>query len=64
MKNGYDHFMLKEIYEQPKVIMDTIHEYITSYDDIKKRLKFLDKYDEIDIVGCGSAYHVGMVGKS
>lgn len=64
MKNGYDHFMLKEIYEQPKVIMDTIHEYITSYDDMKKRLKFLDKYDEIDIVGCGSAYHVGMVGKS
>ena len=64
MKNGYDHFMLKEIYEQPKVIMDTINEYITSYDDMKKRLKFLDKYDEIDIVGCGSAYHVGMVGKS
>ena len=64
MKNGYDHFMLKEIYEQPKVIMDTIHEYITSYEDMKKRLKFLDKYDEIDIVGCGSAYHVGMVGKS
>ena len=64
MKNGYDHFMLKEIYEQPKVIMDTINEYITSYDDMKKKLSFLDKYDEIDIVGCGSAYHVGMVGKS
>ena len=28
MKNGYEHFMLKEIYEQPKVIMDTIREYI------------------------------------
>lgn len=64
MKNGYDHFMLKEIYEQPKVIMDTINEYISSYDDMKKRLSFLDKFDEIDIVGCGSAYHVGMVGKS
>ena len=64
MKNGYDHFMLKEIYEQPKVIMDTINEYITSYDDMKKKLSFLDKYEEIDIVGCGSAYHVGMVGKS
>ena len=64
MKNGYDHFMLKEIYEQPKVIMDTINEYITSYDDMKKRLSFFDKFDEIDIVGCGSAYHVGMVGKS
>ena len=64
MKNGYEHFMLKEINEQPRVIMDTINEYITSYDDMKKKLSFLDKYDEIDIVGCGSAYHVGMVGKS
>ena len=64
MKNGYDHFMLKEIYEQPKVIMDTISEYITSYDVMKKKLSFLDKYEEIDIIGCGSAYHVGLVGKS
>ena len=64
MKNGYEHFMLKEIYEQPRVIMDTIKEYIGSYDEMKKRLGFLDKFEEIDIIGCGSAYHVGMVGKS
>ena len=64
MKNGYEHFMLKEINEQPRVIMDTIKEYISSYDEMKKRLSFLDKFEEIDIVGCGSAYHVGMVGKS
>ena len=64
MKNGYEHFMLKEINEQPKVIMDTIKEYIGSYDEMKRRLGFLDKFEEIDIIGCGSAYHVGMVGKS
>lgn len=64
MKNGYEHFMLKEIYEQPKVIMDTIREYITDVDTLKENMSGLEKYEEIDIVGCGSAYHVGLVGKS
>lgn len=64
MKNGYEHFMLKEIYEQPKVIMDTIREYITDVDTLKEKMSGLEKYEEIDIVGCGSAYHVGLVGKS
>lgn len=64
MKNGYDHFMLKEIYEQPKVIMDTISEYIHSFDSLKEKMNGLEKYDAIDIIGCGSAYHVGLVGKS
>lgn len=64
MKNGYEHFMLKEIYEQPKVIMDTIKEYIYDVQTLKEKMAGLEKYDEIDIVGCGSAYHVGLVGKS
>ncbi len=64
MKNGYDHFMLKEIYEQPKVVMDTIKEYITDIKHLNERLAGLEKYDAIDIIGCGSAYHVGLVGKS
>ena len=64
MKNGYAHFMLKEIYEQPKVLKDTISEYINSFKDLKKRFKGLEKYTRIDIVGCGSAYHVGLVGAS
>ena len=64
MKNGFDHFMLKEIYEQPKVIMDTISEYIHSFDSLEERMFGLEKYDAIDIIGCGSAYHVGLVGKS
>ena len=61
MKNGYDHFMLKEIYEQPKVIMDTINDYL-NYDKLESLLKGLEEYEAIDIVGCGSAYHAGLVG--
>ena len=64
MKNGYDHFMLKEIYEQPKVIMDTISEFIHSVESLNEKMNGLEKYDAIDIIGCGSAYHVGLVGKS
>ena len=64
MKNGFDHFMLKEIYEQPKVITDTISEYIHSFESLEERMSGLEKYDAIDIIGCGSAYHVGLVGKS
>ena len=62
-KDGYEHFMLKEIYEQPKVIQDTINSVLTDgnlnfegiSDDEIKNLK------QIYIVACGSAYHVGMV---
>ncbi len=63
MKNGYEHYMLKEIFEQPKVVMATIKEYISSYDDLKEKMNVLEKCEAIDIVGCGSAYHVGLVGK-
>ena len=56
-KNGYDHFMLKEIYEQPEVIKNTINSLDIS------TLPDLSKYNKIHIVGCGSAYHAGLVGK-
>ena len=62
MKNGYEHFMLKEIYEQPKVIMDTISEYL-DINMLEDKLSGLEEYDAIDIVGCGSAYHVGLASK-
>lgn len=61
-KNGYEDFMLKEIYEQPKVIYDTVQCYIK--DDYMNQMAFLDEFDAIDIVGCGSAYHAGLVGAS
>ncbi len=64
MKNGYDHYMLKEIYEQPQVIMETIREYIYDKKEFYNKMTGLEKYTGIDIVGCGSAYHVGLVGKN
>lgn len=64
MKNGYDHFMLKEIYEQPRVVKDTIYEYIENSKKLEELLNGLENYTGIDIVGCGSAYHAGLVGKS
>ena len=65
MKNGYDHFMLKEIHEQDKVIKNTIGYYFDgTIESIIKNLPDLTKYNKIDIVACGSAYHTGLVGKS
>lgn len=54
-KNGYETYMLKEIHEEAEVIKKTCETNI-SFD--------LTKYDEIDIVACGSAYHAGLVGAS
>ena len=56
-KDGYEHFMLKEIHEQPRVVENLIS-LILNTDTIK-----LSDYDLIQIVGCGSAYHAGLVGK-
>lgn len=61
MKNGFDHFMLKEIYEQPEVLDLTIREYLKDGNFIN--LPDLTKYKRIDIVACGSAYHVGCLAK-
>lgn len=59
LKNGYDHFMLKEIYEQPKVINNLFNYYL----DNKDKIIDVNKYDNIHIVACGSAMHAGMIGK-
>ena len=64
MKNGYEHYMLKEIYEQPYVVTETIREYVYDIEHLCERMKGLEKYETIDIVGCGSAYHVGLIGKA
>ena len=65
MKCGYDHFMLKEINEQDTVIKNTISHYFNgTIESLIKNLPDLNKYDKIDIVACGSAYHTGLVGKS
>ena len=58
-RGGYPHFMLKEIYEQPKAIADTL---IGRLDGIDVKLKF-KKFNKIVIVACGTAYNAGLVGK-
>mgnify|MGYP004459152753 FL=1 len=63
MKNGYDHFMLKEIYEQKEVITKTIKKYL-DINNLNELLNGLEDYTGIDIIGCGSSYHVGLASKS
>lgn len=68
-KTGFEHFMLKEIYEQPKAIKDTISSRIDEKGMLKiEGLNFSQDYLEgihkIYIVACGTAYHAGLYGKS
>ncbi|MCM1568192.1 MAG: glutamine--fructose-6-phosphate transaminase (isomerizing) [Roseburia sp.] len=66
-KAGYEHFMLKEMYEQPKTITDTISPRIRQNDIVIEELKMNDEelraIKKIHIVACGSAYHTGVTGK-
>jgi len=66
-KDGYPHFMLKEIMEQPRALADTINPRIRDgkivLDDIKLTKEELLDINKIHIVACGSAYHVGVVAK-
>ena len=62
-KEKFDHYMLKEINEQPFVIEHLINEYFKDGKLIKNKLPNLSLYNKIYIVGCGSAYHAGIVGK-
>ena len=66
-KDGYEHFMLKEIMEQPKAVHNTIVERIKDgrvvLDEIHLTPEQIRNFDKINIVACGSAYHVGVVAK-
>lgn len=63
-KNGFEHFMLKEIHEQPEAIEKTIKSMVKNEDIFLDRTgitnDFLSKIENIFIIGCGSAYHVGI----
>lgn len=68
-KGGYPHFMLKEIYEQPKALRDTVHPRISDglpsfelQDDIPEG--FWKQFKAVTIVACGTAMHAGMLGKA
>lgn len=66
-KGGYEHFMLKEIHEQPKAVQDTVGAYVKDgkidFSSAGITEEFLRGLERIYIVACGSAYHVGMAGK-
>ena len=67
-KGGFDSFMAKEIYEQPKGVEDTLMRRLDEngrikLDDIKITKEDLDKINKVYIVACGTAYHAGLVGK-
>ena len=64
-KGGYEHFMMKEIHEQPKAIRDTLSSVlsgdITDLSSGEVTDDMLKDVEQISIIGCGSAYHVGVV---
>ena len=66
-KGGYEHFMLKEIHEQPAAVRDTVSpRIINGMPDLSQDgvdMQKLKEYRQIFIVGCGTAMHAGMVGK-
>lgn len=59
-KGGYDHFMMKEIFEQPKAIKDTLMAKI----EIELTDKEIEDIQRIHIVACGTSWHAGLVGKA
>ena len=66
-KGGYEHFMLKEIHEQPKAVQDTRGAYIKDgaidFSEAGLTDEQLKSIERIYVAACGSAYHVGVVGK-
>lgn len=68
-KNGFEDYMLKEIYEQPNAIRETIGSRFKlgekcSFDDIDISKEYLSKINKIWIIACGTAMHVGLAGKT
>ena len=64
-KQGYEHFMLKEIHEEPNVFKKTVDSYIhNDINDLIDKLPDLTSYSKIRIVACGSAMHAGLIGKN
>lgn len=62
-KNGFDHYMLKEIYDEPSIINSFINTHLLpDYSKLLNKLPDISKYHKIEIIGCGSAYHAGLVG--
>lgn len=64
-KNGYEHYMLKEINEEAEVIKATTLPYIEDgIDSLIKNIPNLTRFNKIEIIACGSAMHAGLIGKT
>lgn len=67
-KGGYEHFMLKEIFEQPKALRDTLAGRLTDDKVILQEVDLTPKeiasFNQVAIVACGTAYHAGLIGKT
>ena len=68
-KGGYEHFMLKEIHEQPKGLADTLSKRLRegndiNLDGISMTKDDIEGFNKVYIVACGTAYHAGLVGKA
>jgi glucosamine--fructose-6-phosphate aminotransferase (isomerizing) len=68
-KGGYKHFMLKEIFEQPRAVIDTIRGRLSEekgdavLENVHFDPKFLKKMRRISLIACGTSYHAALVGK-
>jgi len=68
-KGGYEHFMLKEIHEQPKAVRETMSARVAKdhsaiiMDELKWNKEYLDSFQKIFVVACGTAYNAALVGK-
>ncbi len=64
LKNGFEHYMLKEIYDEPTLVKEFINLYLKDEKTLLTKIPDITKYKKIEIVACGSAYHAGLVGKN
>lgn len=68
-KGGYEHFMLKEIHEQPRVVRDTLVGRMTpagelDIDELGLSLEELNDIDRVYVIACGTSYHAGLIAKN
>lgn len=67
-KDGYEHFMMKEIHEQPKAIKDTLSPRLNEngfieIEEFNLTKEDIENFDKVMVVACGTAYHAGLIGK-
>ncbi len=67
-KDGYEHFMMKEIHEQPKAMKDTLSPRLNDkglieIEEFNLTKEDIEGFDKVMVVACGTAYHAGLIGK-